>query len=520
MARRGPSPKQIALWRFDVIECLLDRDLSKNQMSRLILQISRTPLRWPDGSDGRPGRATLYRWRKAYHDKGFDGLKPQPRRDRGRKKVRLPASVVEAALNALQEDPLQPWTFLCVVLSVEFKDVKIPRSTLYRRVTDDPGYRPIALARRASKQPARRTRFVACRRHQRWQCDAKGPFDVLLTDGNVIKVHVITILEDLSRAVLAVLAVTRLNHGAAVKVFRKAAERWGLAEEYYADKGSIFDTPAFRSGLAQLGCRRLPTKPGNPQAHGKIEAYHRPLSLWFVRRLKVQKVIDLVHLNQLLEAMIAMLYQPHHHRGLKESPADALAGTVSARQVARTQLYEVFLDEKHLKSNRVTGEVDIQGHTWLVPDALRGQRALFLIDPARDWEPVVVEPGTDRRLPLRRAQIQGKDAPDEPARWGEGPLQKLHDHWAGKKRPLADAGFGLPEIYRLLADSVGRHVPQSQREAVQIQRFYQTHGPLPGQATAKAFQSIGRELGPGHALALYLDALAARLNQLNRRKDP
>lgn len=520
MTRRGPGPKQIALWRFDVIEPLLDSDLSRHQRSRLVFQISRTPLRWPDGSEGRPGRATLYRWLDAFREGGFDGLKPHPRCDRGRTKARLSQSVVEAALHALQEDPLQSWTFLCVILSVEFESTKIARSTLYRRVTAHPDYRPIALARRASKQPLRRTRFVACRRHQRWQCDAKGPFDVHLTDRSVIRVHVITILEDLSRAVLAVLAVTRLDHGAAVKVFRKATERWGLPEQYYADKGSLFDTPAFRSGLAQLGCRRLPTKPGTPQAHGKIEAYHRPLSLWFVQRLRVQKVVDLVHLNQLLEAMIAVLYQPHHHRGLKESPADALAGTVSARQVARTQLYEVFLDEKRLKSNRTTGEVEIQGHTWLVPDALRGQRSLFLVDPAADWDPVIVEPETHRHVPLRRAQIRGEDAPAEPTRWGNGPLQKLYDAWAGKKRPIAEAGFGLPELHGLLAEVIGRHVPQSSREAADIQRFYRAHGPLPHKATEKALRTIGRDLGPGHALALYLDAFAARLNEPERSNEP
>lgn len=520
MARHGPSPKQIALWRFEIIEDLLDPDLSRQQHSRLVEQISRTPVRWPDGLERRPGRATLYRWVDGYDQKGFEGLKPRPRCDRGRKKSKLPEDVVEAALHALQEDPLQPWTFLCVILSVEFTTVKIARSTLYRRVTAHPEYGPIALARRASKQPRRRTRFVACRLHQRWQCDAKGPFEVLLTTSTKITVYVLTILEDLSRAVLAVLAVTRLDHGAAIRVFRKAAERWGLPEQYYADRGSIFDTPAFRSGLAQLGCCRIFTKAHNPQAHGKIEAYHRVLGLWFVKRLGVQKVVDLVHLNQLLEGMIAMLYQPHHHRGLKQSPEDAIAGTVSARQVARTQLYEAFLDETRKKTHRTTGEVEIQGRTWLVPEALRGQRALFLIDPAAEWDPVVVEPGTDRHLPLRRAQITREDAPDVPERWSEGPLQTLYDTWTGKRRPVAEAGFGLPELYRLLSTAVGRHVPQSSREAMEIQRFYRAHGPLPRKATERAFGSISRELAPGHALSLYLDALAARMHQPDRRKDP
>lgn len=522
MARRGPSPKQIALWRFEVIEVLLDSDLSRHQRSRLVRQISRTPLRWPDGSDRRPGRATLYRWLQVYGEKGFDGLRPRPRVDKGRKKAKLPEDVVEAALVAFATDPLQPWTFLLAVVSAEFPKLEVSRSTLYRRVVAHPDYQPIALARRLSKQQKRRTRFVARRLHQRWQCDAKGPFEVRLTSGVVIEVHVLTIVEDASRAALAALAVDRLDHSVVVRLFRKAALRWGLPEQYYADRGSIFDTPAFRAGLAQLGCRRLRTKPRNAPAHGKVEAYHRVLSLWFVKRLHAQQVVDLVHLNQLLEAMIAVLYQPHHHRGLKRAPEEVLSDTVSKRKVARTQLYEVFLEEKRKKTNRATGEVELQGTTWIVPDAQRGQRCLFLVDSGGEWEPVVVEPGTERRLPLRRARITMEDVLDEPedVRWGDGPLQKIRDSWAGKVRPLSEAGFGLPELYGFLAKVVGRHVPQSQREAGEIQRFYRTHGPLPRLATEKALESIGRELGAGHALAIYLDALEARIRTSKERKGP
>jgi hypothetical protein len=133
---------------------------------------------------------------------------------------------------------------------------------------------------------------------------------------------------------------------------------------------------------------------------------------------------------------------------------------------------------------------------------------------------VVVEPSTDRRLPLRRAQITQADVPAEPVRWAEGPLQKLYDSWSGKKRPVAEAGFGLPELYLLLAAAVGRHVPANAGEAAAIQSFYRVRGPLPRHATENAFQSIRRELAPGHPLALYLEAFAARLHQSDRRKTP
>jgi transposase InsO family protein len=405
------------------------------------------------------------------------------------------------------------------VLSVDFQGLRIPRSTLYRRVTEHPDYAAIAVARRASRQPRRRTRFVARRLHQRWQCDAKGPFEVHLTSKLVIRVHVITILEDASRAVLAATVVDSPDLGEAVRLFRKAAGRWGLPEQYYADRGAIFDAQAFRAGLAILGVHRIWTKPRNAPAHGKIEAYHRVLALWFVERLKVQQVVDREHLGQLLDGMIAMLYQPHCHRSLKKPPKEVLADTISERQVPRTQLYEAFLDEKTKKTNKATGEVDLQGRTWLVPDALRGRDCLFLLDPAAEWEPVVAEPGPERRLPLRRAQTTMEQATKEPERWGDGPLQKLSDAWAGKVRPVAEPGFGMPELYRLLAAVVGRHVPRSQDEAARLQSFYREHGPLPQKATEKAFESIGREHKPGHAIAIYLDALRVRIGRCKERKD-
>ena len=84
--------------------------------------------------------------------------------------------------------------------------------------------------------------------------------------------HVFTILDDATRAVLAALICPTPDLAAAVLVFRMAANRWGLPGMLYADRASIFDSIAFRRGLAQLGSHRIPTKPRNPEANGKIEA--------------------------------------------------------------------------------------------------------------------------------------------------------------------------------------------------------------------------------------------------------
>jgi transposase InsO family protein len=517
---RRPAPKKIALWRHEVIEAALAKELTRAERAKLLKRISRTPLRWPSGEDRRVSVATLYRWIQAYKAGGLKALRPKRRRDRGTRRAPLSQEVVGAALRSLLEDPEQPWTFLLAILALDFPTERIARSTLHRRVIAEPAYEEVKRARRGLRR--RRKRFVASKPHKRWQADAKGFFEVRLASGEVLKVHVLTILDDATRAVLAARVVSSPDLGAAVLTFRLAAERWGLPEQYYADRASIFDAHVFRAGLADLGVQRTPTKAGNAQARGKIERYHRVLGGWFVKRLPVQKVVDLVHLQQLLDGMIAVLYQPHRHRGLKVSPAEALAGKVSERNVPRSRLHEAFLAEKRKKTHRVTGEVDLQKATWIVPEHLRGQRLEFLLDPALTFDPLVVEPGTERRLALTRAAVRPEDVQDalpEPERWGEGPLQKLYDAWtAGKPRPQAEPGFGLPELYVLLGDARGRTVPANEHEAARVGRVYRRIGPLARKPTGAAFAEIQRELGAGRPLDAYLSALQRRVTSPTAKK--
>jgi putative transposase len=520
--RKTPAPKKVALWRYEVIEAALDEGLTRKGRSQLLRRISRAPLRWPTGADRKVSVSTLYRWIDAYRKGGLDALRPKPRKDRGKRRAPLPDEVVGTALRYLQDDPDQPWTFLLAVLQADFPEVPIARSTLHRRVVATSEYKRI---KRVARGRRRRTRFVAREPHQRWQADSKGPFTVRFASGEEVQVHVLTILDDASRAVLAARVVESPDLGAAVLTFRLAAERWGLCKQYYADKASIFDAHAFRAGMADLGCTRIATRKGNAPARGKIEAYHRSLGNWFVKRLHVQVVVDLVHLQQLLDAMVEVLYQPHRHRGLRMPPKEALAGRVSPRQVPRSRLHEAFLEEKRKKAHRVTGEVDLQEATWIVPDHLRGQRLVFLLDPARTFDPLVLELGTERRLSLTRAAVRPEDLPPqpEPRRWGEGPLQKLYDMWTGKGRPQAEPGFGLPEVYELLARVAGRPVPQSEHEAALVQRAYRKLGPLARLPTEAAFEAIGRELGSGRPLKAYLDALATRVDSTppqKRRRPP
>ena len=510
------SPTKIAHWRYEQILPALAEDLTSDVRGEIVRKLARRPVRWPSGGERRISAATLYRWIQAYREGDLAGLRPAVRRDKGTHKDRLPTWVVDRALALLGVDEELPLTMLLALLradpEVQTERVKIARSTLHRRLASHPRY---ARLQKARKKARRRRRFVAREPHGIWQCDAKGPIKLKLADGRRASFHVLTILDDATRAVLAAVVVATPDLLAAVCVFRLAARRWGLPLKIYLDRASIFDSWAFREGLAELGSHRIETEAGNAEAHGKIEAYHRTLCSWFVERLPKQLVVDSVHLQQLLDGVIE-LYQDHHHREIKTTPRLALAGRTSRRAATAARLDDAFREERRLKAHAKTGEVDLPGGKFAVPEHLRGKRLVFRVDRDARLLPIVVEPGTGAHLPLTRLHVRPGDLPAEGVgprpgsqRWAEGPLQRLYD--ATHARPQAEPGFGLPEILALLSRVAERPVPRSDREEALVQRAYRELGPLARKAAEAAFQAIGRELGPGRPLQAYLGALRTRV---------
>lgn len=509
------GPKAVALWRYEQIEPAL-AVRTREARGALLRSLARVPVLWLSGMTRRISLATLYRWLAAYVRAGLEALRPKRRKDAGRTKAVLPADVVQRAYAILAEDPEISFTLLRALLyadpdlDLEGRGIKLARSTLARRLQSLPGY---ARLQRARLYKRRRGRFVARHPHQIWHLDAKGPITVRLRSGRRLVFHVLSIIDDASRACLAAIVAPSPDLHAAVRVFRLAAKRWGLPDFVYADRASIFDSVAFRSGLAQLGSHRIRVRPRNPEANGKIEAYHRVLVAWYTGRLSRQEVVDLEHLQMLLDAVIEVVYQDHHHRQLGRSPRAALDGRCSPRRIAAARLEDAFREERVLKAHPKTGEVTIGGKAYLVAERLRGQRLTFLVDPEPAVPPLCVEPGTGRTLALVRAAVRPEDHVDGPTleRWGRGPLQALYDVWQGKRRPVAEPGFGLPEMFALLADVVGRPVPRTDAEAALIQRRYREMGPLPKRATEAAVRSLGKRLGRGRPLQSYLDALSERI---------
>ena len=503
-----PDEYEIAAWRHQQIAPLLDPDLNRAARRRAMRDRTKHSVLWPNGKKKRIARSTLHRWMGVFRKDGYLGLLPKRRSDADKRRCKSD-DWIDYAIGLLYEQHDRSLTQLEVYLRLQFPDFELSRSTLSRHLHQHPAYAGIEKLR-DGRDKKLRGRFEASYAHESWQLDGKGPFEVRLMGGGSVRVHVLSVLDDYSRGILAARVALAENTDAAIEVFQMAAERWGMPARMQFDKGSAFDSHDFRNGLAQCGSHRFPVLVSNPEAQGKIEAYHRALIRWFIKELRAQEVYDLEHLQELLEAMLTMVYHKHHHKEIGCSPEERLAGRLSEREISRHDLHYAFYVDYTARSEKKTGAVQLPNGRFQVPVAYAGKSSRFRYDRLRPCAVLITK---DRRQ-LELGPFETKPLPpvkEKPR--GQGQLQKLVDSWRGRERPNAEPGFGLPEVFAAIKAIVGRSVPASDKEAKTILDFWNRHGPIRRDPFLKACEGTRRDLGPSRPIAAYLDHLERQIAQ-------
>lgn len=508
------DPLQVALWRYEKIMPLLDHCLSPKARSHQVANMCNHCVSWPSGKYAPIQRSTIYKWLQLYKkDPRIESLLPKVHFTVKCSKSSIDPQWITFALGLIEELPDRSLYVLCKRIQIQFSLPQPPsRSSLHRALRKERRYAAI----RNADMVHPRTRFMAATVHQIWQGDAKADFKVTLIDGTTRKVRILTLLDDRSRFVLCARIVDSESLLATVQTFFHAASRFGLPYSFYADRGSPYDSYIFRQGLALLGVRRINTKPRNPSAHGKIEAYHRPLDNWFIKELPHQQVRDCAHLQELLDATIDTLYHQHTHRELKMTPAQAFDNTISQRTVTIDRLHEAFLNYNKLTPEKKTGNIRLRGtlfHTpkeYLVPHR-ELRYAVDLVDPSRAYlidqsgkrirlETAirVVPQSAQETLPVDTSQLQGS-------------LSPLLEIYRGRTLQAAQSGFGLPEVYDLFTQALKRTVPSTESEAATIAAWLRQHGPFSRATLTNAIDLTIKKIGSGRPLQSLLDELESIL---------
>ncbi len=508
------------LWQFEQISPLLDEQLTSAERGALAYELSQKVVIWPSGRAAKISRAALYKWYKEYRDEGhaqFLLIKPR----KVIEKDTIPKEQVDYGLTLLEEEPNRSFTVIGRRIKDKFSlTTDVPHSSLYRYISSDKRYKAI-LDRKKGKSDYR-IRFEAYKVHYIWYSDAKGAFTVKYSDGQTKRVQILSIVDDKSRAVLAAYIIISESTETAVKTFKAAVQRWGLPKKFYPDRGSCYDSDIMRNGLALLGVHRINTKPRNPSAHGKVEAYHRVLNLWFVKELPYQVIVDNFHLQELLTAFIEEVYNKHYHREIKMTPYEALNNEQSDRiNVTDQQLFEAFLKEKTVKPHRKTGEVLVNRISYKVPKEYRHSLVTLQWDVSNPQNVYLYDINTKARTLLKEAvQIIGPDKiSDKKESYPAGSLSPMLEKFRNRNLPQAKAGFGLPEILDIFSQKLNRLVPESNQESAKIQQWLTIYGPLSPESFSQIIDNAMLQLGNQRPIETILETMSNYIeNQKNKEQ--
>lgn len=507
--------RQEAFWRFEQIAPLLDAQLPAAEKVRIIKGLSKNDVRWPGGYYGPIKPATIYNWLARYRANPCVESLMRKKRTSPQENVILPEWIA-FALVLLDEEQMRSLDNLCTMIREHFALEKVlSKSSLHRALINEPKYKRI----RGGKKL--RGRFSAIEVHQIWQTDAKAEATVHFADGTCGTYRLMMILDDASRYIVAAALVRAETERAAIMLFRLAVIQYGLCASIYMDRGSCYDAYGFRLGIAVLGVRRLDTRPANPAAHGKIEKTNQTMGGMFVLELKHRTFKNEDEAHAFLEHVIQRYHQ-RKQRTLGMTPEEAFTQMPRAtRHVSVQDLHKAFLMPRTKKLCRKTHHLELKGVYYTVPeDVVPNDRRLHFLLDMETGQPYL-EYGTQGIVPLKlatRHPAPTRIVLDPQALDQAPPLEPQRQSLHGRSLPQASRGFGLPEIYALLSQAIGRQVPYSDRESDLIVGWLKAYGPFDDAAFQAALNKSLRKLGTGTCLVDVIDDLTKQIRLNNEKK--
>jgi transposase InsO family protein len=173
-------------------------------------------------------------------------------------------------------------------------------------------------------------RFEAQLPNECWQSDVTM---WRLADGR--QVEIVNFLDDHSRLVVASRVLLVATANAVLRVFRSAAQRWGLPAAILTDNGCVY-TAWHRGGatameveLLHLGIEFRHSRPGHPQTCGKVERFHQTLKRYLASQPKTGSIREL---QRQVDRFVRYYNEirPHRARG-RMTPRSAFEARDKAR---------------------------------------------------------------------------------------------------------------------------------------------------------------------------------------------
>jgi putative transposase len=252
-------PNEIALFRYGLIAPLLNEQVDR---AEYLAAVSAKKHDVPCYGEKTYAAKTILEWLLFYRRKGFDGLKPGTRSDRGQSRT-LSQDQQEHVLALRRQHAEMPVTVFYdyLVTKGEILPGRVSYSTIHRYLNLHG-----LMGGETAKAPERK-RFAHDKVNALWQTDmSEGPR--LRIGGKLVRTYLIAFIDDCSRLVpFAQFVPTEKFDGLRI-VMKEALVRRGIPKMVYTDNGKIFRSDILQFACAGLGIQLLHTRAYDPQAKG------------------------------------------------------------------------------------------------------------------------------------------------------------------------------------------------------------------------------------------------------------
>jgi len=313
------------------------------------------------------GVSTMKSWLRTYRKKGFEGLKPKDRSDKGR-----PKRLDEQTLNAIE---IKCKAFPYWSVQKLYEDLRdqgllgqppVHYNTLLRTVKDN-GW--LEIKTRTDVRKAYEVDNI----NDLWVCDfMHGP--KVLTIKRSHKAILCAIIDDHSRMVVGHAFSASETISALTLVLKEAFLAYGIPKRLYVDNGPSFSSALLARSCAMAGISLIHSKPYDSPSRGKVERFFRTVRDRFLSG--VQEGISLEDLNEAFWLWLKEDYHHKVHRGIEERPIDrynASVDRVPIRRMSKAELDEIFLI-RHERVVNNDATISFKGAHYEVPAAYIRQR--------------------------------------------------------------------------------------------------------------------------------------------------
>jgi putative transposase len=237
--RRLERAREIALFRYSLIQEVISPHLSAAQRGRRVRQLAAMAHTGPDGTQVQVSYQSINRWKRAYLGGGFEALVPAPRQA----SPRTPAEVLELAAALKRENPER--TAAQVQRILRASSGWAPSDRTLQRL-----FGRLELNRPAADEGSQQVfgRFEAERPNELWTGDAlHGP----VIAGR--KSYLFCFIDDHSRAVMGARWALHEDVVRLAAALRPALAARGVPERVYVDYAGLGIMPSPARGACSPG---------------------------------------------------------------------------------------------------------------------------------------------------------------------------------------------------------------------------------------------------------------------------